>query len=152
MRSANCMTRTGKQPEHRANKAAKSRSRLKRRNVLSCIKKVYFDNVVWTSDDPLSRFYVTRPFRCGLRTLPDVWRSRSSLWPDLWGLLDDTVFTSHAAFVAVSMETACNHFETKRTALESTANLMLLPRLMGNEFSGQLLWSAPCFFFLLFFF
>lgn len=53
--------------------------------------------------------------------------------------LDETVFTSHTAFVAVSIETPCNHFETKRTALESTANLMLLPRLMGNEFSGQLL-------------
>lgn len=52
--------------------------------------------------------------------------------------LDETVFTSHTSFVAVSIETPCNHFETKRTALESTANLMLLLRLMGNEFSGQL--------------
>lgn len=52
--------------------------------------------------------------------------------------LDETVFTSHTSFVAVSTETLCNHFETKRTALESTANLMLLLRLMGNEFSGQL--------------
>lgn len=51
--------------------------------------------------------------------------------------LDKTVFTSHTSFVAVSIETPCNHFETKRTALGSTANLTLLLRLMGNEFSGQ---------------
>lgn len=52
--------------------------------------------------------------------------------------LDETIFTSHTSFVAVSIETPCNHFETKRTALGSTANLMLLLRLIGNEFSGQL--------------